>query len=129
MVTESNMSEFRADLIAAVKNLESKYSIKIDFGPITYNEAGLSTRMEAKTLVSGEVMVDPVVELNATRYLLRFGHKAVGKIIGSTVALTNGKRGKITDFSNRKKNDPFTVEIDGRLYAVPLGAIEKFIAD
>jgi hypothetical protein len=42
MITENNISEFRADLLAAVKPLESKY---------------------------GEVMVDPVTEINACYYL------------------------------------------------------------
>jgi hypothetical protein len=82
--------------------------------------------MESKNMVNGEVMVDPVTEINACHYLQRFGRNPAGKIIGSIVVLTNGKRGKITDFSNRKKNNPFTVEIDDKLYAVPLGAIKKF---
>ncbi|AEF82419.1 hypothetical protein [Leadbettera azotonutricia] len=127
MITEINISEFRADLEAAVKSLESKYSVRIEFGPISYNEAILSSRMDAKTVVNGEVMVDPIVELNALRYLLRFGRKAEGKIIGAAVELDSGKRGKIVDFSNRKKNEPFTVEVDSKLYAIPLGVIKKFL--
>jgi hypothetical protein len=129
MITASNISEFRADLISAIKSLESKYSVKIDFGTITYNEAVLSTRMEAKTIINGEEMVDPITEINACRYLQRFNRKPVGKIIGSTVVMNSGKRGKITDFSNRKKNNPFTVKIDDQFYAVPLGAIKKFIGE
>ncbi|MDR3343677.1 MAG: hypothetical protein LBT14_13030 [Treponema sp.] len=126
MVTSSNVSQFRADLIDALKALETKYSIKIEAGPIRYNDAGLTTRLDAVTIIDGEEMIDPVTEANAQNYLRRCGHEPVDKIIGAEVKLQDGTHGKITDFSNRKKNDPFTVKIGDKLYWVALGSIRKF---
>ncbi|MDR3171857.1 MAG: hypothetical protein LBU17_09565 [Treponema sp.] len=126
MVTASNVSQFRADLIDALKALETKYSIKIETGTIRYNDAGLTARLDAVTIINGEKMVNPHTEVNAQQYLCRCGHAPVDKIIGAEVELQDGTHGKITDFSNRKKNTPFTVKIGDKLYWVTLGSIRTF---
>jgi hypothetical protein len=127
MITESNVSEFRSDLTDRLKSLEEKYNIQFTMGAIHYNDAGLSVKVEAKSLIDGETAVDPYTEMSAQKYLRLYNYGKVEKVIGSTAVLEHGKQGIVTDFSNRRKNTPFLVMIDGTQYWVPLWSIKKFI--
>jgi hypothetical protein len=127
MIVESNVAEFRADLTNLLRSFEEKYSLRFFIGSIHYNDAGLSFKIEAKSIVDGEALVDPYTEASAQKYLLLYGHEKVEKIIGSTVMLEYGAQGVVTDFSNRRKNAPFLVRIKDTEYWVPLGSIKKFV--
>jgi hypothetical protein len=129
MITHETAHAFRKDLVEALKPLEEKYSFKVDVGNIHFTEARLRTTLEAVFLGDGEQAADPLANAQAKSYIKRAGQTPPDKVIGAEVILKDGARGTVMDFSNRRKNHPFEIKIEGKLYLVAFGDIAEFVSD
>jgi hypothetical protein len=122
---KSTISQFRDDFAEAVKTLELKYQVKITLPNISYNEAGLTTKMSVDNITdSGEKLVDPRVlaykNLEARAALQgKFPLSDSEPVIGKNVALKSGIKGVIIDFDRKKFKYPFIVKtVEGIMYKI-----------
>ena len=127
-MSKSNINGFRGDFARAVKSLEEKYGVTINLGNISYNNAGMHTKLEVKNLdgETGTAMVNPRNEFRARMaFVQKFGN-GIGDepIIGSKWHLWNGGVITISDYDSKKPKYPILYERGGQRFKCSIGSIE-----
>jgi hypothetical protein len=122
MFTKPQLQNFRTDFEKTVKELEKKYSVKIEIGSISYSDNSFHTKMTCtSTTEDGKKIIDTS---KFEMYKELFGLKAN---LGDTYT-TKGITFTIYDIDDRKSKYPvLTMGSDGKRYKAPVDYVNHMV--
>lgn len=126
MFTRDELKSFRKDFSDAVKSLEKKYDVKIEFGNISYSETEFHGKVTCtKTSAIGAVKQVNLSNFNWLKEVLGFKGN-----IGDSYTDHKGVTYTVYDLDGKKPKFPVLLKgSDGKNYKAPVASVNMQLAN